>query len=427
MTPMKKLFLIGLLATIALSVIGELMRLPIGPDNGLLPNDVLAGALSLTWLLHKTLIERTWPKTILWAPFLSFSAIALISLLNGAHELTLRETLISSLYWIRFVEYFLLTFIALDLAREPHHRTLLTTGLITGATLLALAGFIQLHVMPDFGSFEALGWDPHNGRLLSTWFDPNFVGGLFAFVLCLNTGLLLDKKTTPSFKKWLLLSTGILLYALLLTYSRSAYLALMGGISIIGILRSRQLLFTAFLTFLLLISLSARAQERVINLYHTAESLIGIGAELPDATARLRLDSWAGAKTMIHDKPVLGIGFNTYAYAQNRYGFLDDLKRHSASGSDSTLLTIWATTGTLGFITYLWLLGTILWTSFHKRRNGLKLGLFTGIIALLIHSIFVNSLLFTPLLIFVYITLGITLTHSQYPSKKIDEPKQPSL
>jgi len=414
---MKKLFLISLIAIIAFSVLGELTRLPIGPGNGLLPNDILVATLAAAWLLHKTLIEHAWPKTILWAPFLTFSALALLSLLNGSRELTTQETLSSGLYWIRFVEYFFLAFIAFDVSKDLKHRTFLINSLIGGATLLALAGFIQLKIMPNFGSFEELGWDPHNGRLLSTWFDPNFVGGLFAFILCLITGLFLDKKTNTRTKIMLSLCGFILLYALLLTYSRSAYLTLMGGIGVIGIMRSRQLLIGAFIISVLLISVSTRAQERVVNLYYTAQSLIGIGIELPDATARLRLDSWHSAWTIIQDKPMLGIGFNTYAYAQNRYGFLDDLKKHSASGSDSTLLTMWATTGTIGFLAYLWLLGTMLWTSIKNKRNGLTLGFFAGIIAILIHSIFVNSLLFTPLLIFVYITLGLTLTQAKDPRK----------
>lgn len=406
---MKKLFLIGLLTILGFAVLGELTRLHIGPGNGLLPNDIIVAALGGTWLIHKTLIERSWPKSILWAPFLAFCAIATISLLNGSREITAKETLISGLYLIRFIEYFLLTFIALDLSNNPKYKRIILNALIVSATLLAIAGFIQLKIKPDFGTFEVLGWDPHQGRLLSTWFDPNFIGGLFAFSLSLITAIILDKKTNKHTKKWLIISGTLILYALLVTYSRSAYLAFLGGMGVIGLIRSRQLLIGIIIASILLISVSTRAQERVVNLYYTAQSLIGIGAELPDATARLRLDSWDGAWTIIQDKPMLGIGFNTYAYAQNRYGFLDDLKKHSATGSDSTLLTIWATTGILGFLTYLWLLGTILWINFKNRSNSLALGMFAGTVALLVHSIFVNSLLFTPLLIFAYITLGLSL------------------
>ena len=318
--------------------------------------------------------------------------------------------MISGLYLVRFVEYFLLAFLTFDLARDPKYKRGILIALILGAILLAFAGFFQLNIMPDFGSFEELGWDPHRDRLLSTWFDPNFIGGLFAFMLCLTIGLLLDKKTASRTKGWLLMATVILLYALLLTYSRSAYLALAGGIGTLGLIRSRKLLIGSLVIAIVFISISNRAEERVVNLYHTAQSLIGVGAELPDATARLRLDSWRGAWTMIQDKPILGIGFNTYAYAQNRYGFLDDLKKHSATGSDSTLLTIWATTGTLGFLAYLWLLATFLWTAWGHRRNGLTLGFLAGMIGLLIHATFVNSLLFTPLLVFIYLSAGITLS-----------------
>jgi O-antigen ligase len=406
---MKKLFLISIITILGLSVLGELVRLGVGPENGILPNDLLVAAVVGVWLIQKTVIERKWPKSVLWAPFLTFVAIAFVSLLNGSREITTKETIISGLYLVRFIEYFLLTFIVLDLARTKKNRQILLHSVLIGGTLVAIAGFIQLQIQPDFGSFEELGWDPHKGRLLSTWFDPNFVGGLFAFMLAIITSFMISKTTKPKKKIKLTVIGLIILYALLLTFSRSAYLAFLAGVGVIGLFKSRQLIIGLIIASILLVSVSARAQERVVNLYHTAQSLVGIGAELPDATARLRLDSWRGARTIIEDKPLLGIGFNTYAYAQNRYGFLDDLKKHSATGSDSTLLTIWATTGTLGFLAYLWLLGTILWTTFMNRQDPLSLGIFAGLIGLLVHSIFVNSLLFTPLLVFVYISLGLTL------------------
>jgi len=39
----------------------------------------------------------------------------------------------------------------------------------------------SLKFFPSFKDLRMneLGWDPHEGRLLSTWFDPNYVGIYF--------------------------------------------------------------------------------------------------------------------------------------------------------------------------------------------------------------------------------------------------------
>lgn len=426
---MSKFYTIGILIALLLSSLGELVRLPWGPGNGLLPNDLWLAILGGIWLIDKTLIKKSWPKTALLAPFITFVAIAALSLIHGSTVLSPKETVISGLYLVRFVEYFLLIFIVGGLARchgelechgelvEPWQRRILTTSLLATGLLVAIAGFIQLKWFPSFESFEQFGWDPHIGRLLSTWFDPNFTGGLLAFLSTLTIALLLTKPApsipntfrprTPTIL-YLLLTTFFLL-ALLLTYSRSSYLMLIAGLATLGLLKSRKLLIIGALAIALLLTVSPRAQERITDLYYTGQSLFGLTAELPDATARLRLNSWRGAWTIIGDHPLLGVGYNAYTYAQANYGFIDDLKKHSASGSDSTLLTIWATTGIFGLLAYLWILATILYQTFLHRQNPLSLGVFASTIGLLVHSLIVNSLLFTPFLVFYYVAVGLAL------------------
>ncbi len=419
-TFMPKIYLLGILVALLFSSLGELVRLPWGPGNGLLPNDLWLALLGGIWLIDKTLIRRQWPKTVLLAPFATFIIIAALSLIHSSAVLAPKEVLISSLYLVRFIEYFLIIFIVGDIGQSEKNTKRLTHGLLFAGLLVALAGFIQLKWFPSFESFEQLGWDPHIGRLLSTWFDPNFTGGLLAFLAILSIALALNKSkpTPPLFRPHSILYFLFAVFslaALLLTYSRSSYLMLVAGLGIIGLLKSKKLLLIGALAITLLLTVSPRAQERVVDLYYTGQSLFGLTAELPDATARLRLNSWRGAWTIIQDHPLLGVGYNTYTYAQANYGFIDDLKKHSASGSDSPLLTIWATTGIFGLLAYLWILGTILYTTFLQRQNTLSLGVFAGTIGLLVHSLIVNSLLFTPFLVFYYTAVGLVFTSASSP------------
>ncbi|EKD93521.1 MAG: O-antigen polymerase [uncultured bacterium] len=402
---MKSFFYGGLILIFLLDVTGELGRLPVGPVNGLLANDLVVGILMALWLIQKTFVERRWPPSKLWSPFLIFIGIATIALLNGSRFLNGNEVMVSGLYLVRFIEYFLIGMMAFDLSTEENdkkHAHKILNMIIVSGTVLAILGFLQLKFFPDFRRFTAEGWDPHINRLLSTWFDPNFVGGLLAFVVSLCLGKSLEKRP----KLWLIASSGIMVMALFLTYSRSAYLALLTSIGIIGVLRSRKILVGALIAGLLLTSVSDRAQERVVNLYHSALSVVSDSVELPDATARLRIESWKNTLTIVADHPWLGVGYNAFGFAQIRYGFVSDIEHHSASGSDSTFLTILATTGILGFSAYLWLWATILIHSFTRRKDPLHLALFAGSMGLLVHSLFVNSLLYTPLLVFFYAAIG---------------------
>ena len=109
-------YLIGILIALLLSSLGELARLPWGPGNGLLPNDLWLALLGGIWLIDKTLIQRQWPKSVLLAPFATFVAIAALSLMHSSAALTPKEVLISSLYLIRFIEYFLIIFMVSELS-----------------------------------------------------------------------------------------------------------------------------------------------------------------------------------------------------------------------------------------------------------------------------------------------------------------------
>lgn len=419
---MKKVLMTGMGLSMVAVVLGELSRLPILTANGFLPNDLLVGLLGGLWLFHNLFVQRRFPQHALWWPFLAFTALSLVSLLHAGLSLPRGEWTGASLYWIRFVEYGLLIFLVADLANQKKRANRMESWLYAAAFALAILGFLQLKFFPDFEAleFDEIGWDPHQNRLLSTWFDPNFLGGLFAFVLSLIASRFLNETSLK--KRALLTGVGLtVLAALFLTYSRSAYLAFLVPVFFLGVLKSKKILVGGLVAMLLLVSVSDRAYERVSDMVYSAQSLLVTDAtELPDATARLRVQSWQNAWAIFSDHLWLGVGFNAYAYVQNDYGFAKSLDVHSASGSDATLLTVLATTGLLGFTAYSWFLIAIVRQLFRRRHEPLALGTLAGFSGLLIHSFFVNSLLFSPLLIFFYAAIGLSLpSPSQTPKNTV--------
>ena len=405
------------------SVAGQMLRFPLGNGVGFLVLDVMVFFLVTSWTIQKLLFHRTNPFPLFLSfPFFGFIFVSLFSLLLAIPNLpNLPTILISLFYWIRFITYGLLMFMAYDLIQKNNQHGPKLLRLFFGSALgLALLGFLQLIFFPSFSAINMykFGWDPHIGRLLSTWFDPNFLGSFFAIVLSVGGGLLLIfwKQKKKYFLKHLPL-IGILcliLIALLLTYSRSAYLGLLVAGGILGLMNSRTLLIIGMMFVVLSLSFSPRAQERVFDAVDSAKALFTETIVTLDPTARLRLESWKQGIDLLREHPFLGVGYNTLRYELTERGLVGE-KSHAGSGIDASFLTVLATTGIIGFSFFLWWWGAILFRLFHTWKHspfvwqqGTALGLFCGILGLFVNALFINSLFFPFLLVFLFPLIGAT-------------------
>jgi hypothetical protein len=100
-------------------------------------------------------------------------------------------------------------------------------------------GFLQYFWMPDTRVLRFLGWDDHYYRLVSTLFDPGFTGILLVLALWYAASLIWKRGIEGG--KWPVvmkaIQIGVIFFigsAVLLTYSRSSYLAF--GISAITLM-----------------------------------------------------------------------------------------------------------------------------------------------------------------------------------------------
>lgn len=277
--------------------------------------------------------------------FIGFGLTGLISLIAAAFRLPLPVVLSGSLYLLRFLAYSLILNLKID-----------RRYLLFFSAAVAALGLIQYLLVPDTRWLAAAGWDDHYYRLISTLLDPNFTG------IILVLGLVLTYFSYPrSWRLYLLHLT-----ALLLTYSRSSYLALFAAITAIAVIKRkfRYILFILlFLSFLYLLPRPG-----------------GEGVKLERLTsAKQRLSNYRLGAELWRQSPVFGLGFNTLRY------FRDNPASRSAPGLDSSLIFVLATTGVVGLLAYLNLLRS-LW-----QKNRL---LRVSLVALLVHSLFVNSLFY---------------------------------
>jgi len=410
---MERKPVIGLIIAILIATLGELGRLPDWTGLPYLINDLFLPFLIVVWGLKKIALQRNFKVPPLLLPILTWIAIAIISLLINSSWLSGSEIKESALYLIRFVEYFSLYVITVDeVEQDKKNRNLLIASMVVGALLVSFFGFLQLKYYPSFYDLNMMeeGWDPHIGRLLSTWFDPNFIGGFLAFVICILFGMGISdikNRKTPL----LIIAAIVLVPALYLTYSRSAYLACGIGILVITALKSKKLFLFGMLGIAILFVTLGKAQERFLDLWESAKSILikdGFNSYFnPDATSRLRVDSWQNAIAIIKENFWFGCGYNAYKYMSWKLGIIADIEEHSSTGSDSSILNIFATTGIFGLLAYLWFYFKALVVSIQNRSDGYNLGMVGGLIALLAHSTFVNSLLFSHILIFFWIGLGL--------------------
>ncbi len=417
---LKKLIYILFGILILTPVTGELWRLPFMGFE-FLPSDLLIPPLFVVWGIDKIKNDRKVRLGKIGKMIVLFLFVLVVTYLINLYRFDVKQMIIAFSYLGRFGMYLILTIMVFDLldreGKKRRFRNLLIGGMVVSMVLISLFGFLQLIFFPSFLELGLYleGWDPHIGRLLSTWFDPNFIGGYLAFILGLTISLGLYFRHKQN-KKWFFIMSAISLIgliALYFTFSRSGYLALIITLGLLALFKSRKLLVASILIILLAFTFSPRVQERSLEAWDSGKALIGLDSQKPiDPTSQLRVYSWQFAREMITDYPWIGVGYSRYAYEINQrgHGLLSD---HASGGSDSSLLTIWATTGIFGFLCYL-AIGFVaavigirrLWKK-STFQSYLDAGFVAGFGGALVHSIFVNSLLFPLMMVYLLVGLGL--------------------
>lgn len=362
---------------------GQLIKLPVGGLSGATALDlavIISNLILLSKVRPKPLHFPLWTKT-----FLVFLIITILSLIFTPLSLTLSQSLSSLAYTTRLTNYLLLSY--LFIAYFPALKDKSAFILTLAGTTLALLGLLQLIFIPDLGFLESSGWDPHFFRTVSTFLDPNFLGAFLVLIL-----LILISPLFPLPKKFQLPFFLLLFLALLTTFSRSAYLIFAVSFLLLAILNRscKQVLLTILLTFILGLGYLTY-QQTIANWRHIDRS----------QSASYRANSWQQGLNIFQRAPILGVGYNTYRYALEQYNLTpkDYLSSRSASGSDSSLLFIGATTGIAGLLTYFLFLGSLMMNAWNSRNQIL----IAGLGGLLVNSFFINSLFYPPILLWLFL------------------------
>lgn len=298
-------------------------------------------------------------------PITVFFTLGLISLILAIPVYGRQAILVGSLYLARWVVYSLFFASMVQLIKSFRITPFLySLGLIT-----AILSLGQYFVFPDVRALTVAEWDPHYYRVVGTFLDPGFTGLILVFTLIFAT----------IHRHKLLWILAYIPFAL--TYSRSSYVAFLISMTYLAWkTKGWQFFVKILLLFTLTLTLLPRAPD-------------GEGVKLERTySIQARIDSWTTAWKIFIQHPVLGVGFNTYRFAQGA-----SLKSHAGAGADSSLLFVAATTGILGLAAYLWYL---------RRLSRLIPGAY--LLALLVHSVFLNSLFYPAVMVWLALLLSVS-------------------
>ena len=399
----------GLIVLILTANLGRIPIVSAGESSApLLINDVAVACIALLGLgagvtARSFRIDRVALIAILFATIGALSAFATAS----QYGFSTFELALSLGYLARWLLYFSIYLALINVVRQSDVNAV-WRAVETALLIFAAFGVVQAAFLPGFAqlvypdSRAYLDWDIQGHRLVSTVLEPNIAGAMLLVGLLVQLAQL---SVGVPISRWRPL---LLFVALLLTLSRSAMLGLVVGVGTILVVHgvSKRLLRS----IVVVVALVLAALPKLVAF------AASYGKFSTGGSAAARVVSWIQALRVFRDHPWFGIGFNTFGFVQERYGYV----RFGAAAysSDGGLLFIAVLTGVVGAAVYIWMLWAIIrrcraiWRDHDvaPEHRGLAIGATAVIVGLCVDSVFVNSLLTTFVMELFWILSALTFS-----------------
>jgi len=315
----------------------------------------------LFWLVRMFLMKRFHlarnPFNIPIAAFLIAAAIGVIMGVDFRHNLKGYTTL----GWISIF------FLFVNNVKDEIQFKRLVRILILITTIAGAYGIFQHFTRIDFfGNVTYL--QKSFARSTGFFNSPQTFGNYILLVLPVVFGLSFYSNTRGE-KRWLQLSSLIILTAIIFSYTRGVWLGLIGGLIFMAILRSKKLLF-ALVTGIIIGSMflaflpSSKFTQRVVRTFKS------------DRPVGDRIFFWKGSLRIIRDYPITGLGWEGFRLVYPRYKPAKG--RQLVCHAHNNFIDMAIDSGLLGLGIFLWLLVTIYKVGFHIFKE-LEDGYFKGI------------------------------------------------
>lgn len=377
-----------LLLLIPLFVIANLARISFGNGITVTPLDT-AMILTLPFLVY-TFTSNS--KKLKKHPLAKHTGVLLgafsLSLLASAPFLPTTPSIIALGYLVRLVAYAQLIFVFHYLDKEFASKYI--SYLFYATTAAAFLGLFQYFSYNDLRNLVYLGWDEHLNRLFSTFFDPNFAGVIFALGAALGVFLFQTRKGNT--RKTSLAFTIIHLVSLVLTYSRTAYIAAGSAFLALTLSQKKKILL---LIPLLLASL----------VFVVSQGKGGEGVDLTrTASIYSRLEEYGEGVEIFRSNPILGVGFNAYTTQEESPS---KFTNNAARGLPNSYIFTLATTGVIGLAALCYFFYGV-YKFYSKEKNKFSRQLLLSLSLILLTSAFFDNTLYYNYIMFIaFSVLGV--------------------
>jgi O-antigen ligase len=369
--------------------IGLLLRFKFISNAYVVPQDIIVALISLLTFIY--IIKKKH------ASISVFVKLQIIFIVFGVLSLVVNyilhpdiKFLQSILYPLRYLLYVTLLFAPIEKSsKEGLKKSLYISGFV-----ILLMGYWQFFFYYDLYKLFYLGWDNHLYRMFSTFLDPNYAGVFFVLYFFLLFEKIKSNTFVNIYKD--IIISFLCLIAVYLTFSRTALFALVAGAICYAIFyrKLKALVLVLFIMSIFLLIISDTHVEG-LNPFRTAST-------------NSRVNSIKESLSIFKTSPLIGVGFNSYRYAQVRMGYRNERGAswsNADAGTDNSFLFILAITGIMGFFIYLLsLLNFAKGLLTYGRTNFM---LFASFCSLLIASLFINVLFYTPILTIWFLMINL--------------------
>ena len=308
------------------------------------PYEVLmAIALVLLIIKHKT---APFKRNITFKSIYFFLLILFISFLFSFRSFDLYENSVGFLYLFRF-GFYLFHFIYLSVhlrlfKKESGH---LIKEMFFLVFIIILTSWLQYIFYPNLRNLLNQGWDPHLYRVFGAFFEPYLAGAALGLCFLFVYFRMFSKKGQIYVKCFIL---GLLFLLLMLTFSRTVYVAII--VSLIALfIRQKRYNF---------IGLTVAA---FIILAVFIPKPIGVGVQLfRTFSVDTRIQNAIEGVQLWTKNPILGVGYNRIRYEKAGLGLTGKYDvSHAASSYHSSFVTMLVAGGALGLLGLLGMLGML--------------------------------------------------------------------
>lgn len=367
---------------------------------GAIPLDTIVLTVPIAILLAVPLLTQggrmAIPRVGIEVPALAFLGWALVSAVATGAQPSVIAT------WIRYASYVVLVYAVAAVATDPLRRRVMLWILAITGSITVGHGFWQYLNPTTYIGMQGLDTSVAT-RVFATFDNPNFYAEFLVIVFAVTLALVFAERGVLRYLAAFLLVAQAM--ALLLTYTRGSWLALVLGLAIGVLMIDGRLIWPFALGGAALIPFVPGVLARVLSIF----SLEG--------TASFRLILWRVAGDAIATRPVFGVGMGRFydAFAQAVLSNPELNIGYLFYGAHQSYFQLAAETGVIGGVAFAWMVfEACRMGGFYNRRMGADMhdrltnaALTAGLIAFAVNALTSNAFQHPRGAVFFFVLAGL--------------------